>query len=175
MNTSDENEFQVVVAGAGPVGMAVAIELGLRGIRTLVCDPRGPVEYNVARINLTNARSMEHFRRWGIADKLRENDPIPSDVVRDLTYVTRANGRIILNVEGAYEWREQPSFAAEVPEWAPHHAIEKTLREKILSIPAVTFMPFTTIKDFTQDSEGVTLTYEDQSGDCQDFRVWAGG
>lgn len=164
MSAPGNRDFQVVVAGAGPVGMATAIELASRGIRTLVCDPRAIDDYNVARINLTNARSMEHFRRWGIADALRANDPVPSDVVRDLTYVTRANGRIILNVEGAYEWRERPSFAAEVPEWAPHQAIERTLREKLLSLPDATMFPFSAITDFVQDEGGVTITYDGPEG-----------
>ena len=164
MVRAQNKDYQVVVAGAGPVGMATAIELASRGIRTLICDPRGADEYNVARINLTNARSMEHFRRWGIADQLRANDPVPLDVVRDLTYVTRANGQIILNVEGAYEWREQPAFAAEVPEWAPHQTIERTLREKLLSLPAAKFAPFTTLTDFSQNDGGVTVTYDDPTG-----------
>ncbi|WP_327751860.1 FAD-dependent monooxygenase [Sphingobium sp. SJ10-10] len=164
MSTSGKKDFQVVVAGAGPVGMATAIELALRGIRTLICDPRAVDDYNVGRINLTNARSMEHFRRWGIAEQLRANDPVPLNVVRDLTYSTRANGRIILNVEGAYEWREQPPFTAEVPEWAPHQAIERSLREKILSLESATFLPLTVIKDFSQDENGVSLIVEDKDG-----------
>lgn len=156
---------QVVVAGAGPVGMATAIELATRGVRTLVCDPRTADAFNVARINLTNARSMEHFRRWGIAQALRDNDPVPAEVVRDLTYSTRANGRIILNVEGAYEWRGKQPFAAEAPEWAPHHAIEKTLRDKMLDLPDVHFAERTSVTDFVQDADGVTVTCQGPDGE----------
>ena len=66
---------QVVIAGGGPVGMATAIELGLRGVSCVVIEQRGPDETFPARTNVTNARTMEHFRRWGIADRHRETTP----------------------------------------------------------------------------------------------------
>ncbi len=164
MKFNGTNEFRVVVAGAGPVGMAVAIELATRGIPTLVIEPRGAADYATARVNLTNARSMEHFRRLGIADKLRANDPVPSNVIRDLTFSTRANGKIIFNAEGAYEWRERLPIASEVPEWAPFQAIEKTLREKLLSLPNVTFQQHSSVIDFAQDERGVEVTYKGPDG-----------
>jgi 2-polyprenyl-6-methoxyphenol hydroxylase-like FAD-dependent oxidoreductase len=158
LNHSSSSEYEVIVAGGGPVGMTVAIELASRGVSTLVVEPRAKDDYAVARVNLTNARSMEHFRRHGIADKLRANDPVPSNVIRDLTFSTRANGKIILNVEGAYEWRERLPIASEVPEWAPFQAIEKTLREKLLEAPNATFLPHSTVADFVQDEDGVEVT-----------------
>jgi 2-polyprenyl-6-methoxyphenol hydroxylase-like FAD-dependent oxidoreductase len=158
LNHSASSEYEVIVAGGGPVGMTVAIELASRGVSTLVVEPRAKDDYAVARVNLTNARSMEHFRRHGIADKLRANDPVPSNVIRDLTFSTRANGKIILNVEGAYEWRERLPIASEVPEWAPFQAIEKTLREKLLEAPNATFLPHSTVLDFAQDEGRVEVT-----------------
>lgn len=157
-------EYDVVIAGAGPSGMAVAIDLTLRGVRTLICEPRALHDYGVAKVNLTNARSMEHFRRWGIAEKLRANDPVPPNVVRDLTFLTRANGKIIFNAEGAYEWRESMPIASEVPEWAPFQAIEKTLRERLLELPGATFLPLTSVTDFVQDDNHVAVTVAGTDG-----------
>lgn len=164
MNSSASTKYQVIVAGGGPVGMTVAIELASRGISTLVVEPRAKDDYAVARVNLTNARSMEHFRRLGMAGRLRANDPVPPTVIRDLTFSTRANGKIILNVEGAYEWRERLPIASEVPEWAPFQAIEKTLREKLLEVSNATFLPHSTVSDFTQDEDGVQVTYAGPEG-----------
>lgn len=164
MEASAGDNFQVVVAGAGPVGMSVAIDLALRGVRTLVCEPRAPDEYGIAKVNLVNARSMEHFRRWGIADRHRANDPVPSNVIRDLTMSTRANGHIIFNAVGGNEWREPLPIASEVPEWAPFQAIEKTLRERLLELPNVTFVPFSKVTDFVQDDDGIEVAYEEEDG-----------
>jgi 2-polyprenyl-6-methoxyphenol hydroxylase-like FAD-dependent oxidoreductase len=158
------DDIDIVIAGAGPIGMMAAIELAARGIRTLICEPRAADEFATARVNLTNARSMEHFRRLGIADRLRANDPVPDNVIRDLTFSTRANGKIIFNAEGAYEWRERLPIASEVPEWAPFQAIEKTLREKLLEMPAATFIPFSKVTDFVQDEHGVVVSYETPDG-----------
>lgn len=158
--TASANEFQVVIAGAGPCGMAAAIELGLRGIRTLVCEPRGLEEYTVAKVNLVNGRSMEHFRRWGIAERHRANDPVPAEVARDLVFSTRANGKILFKAEGAYEWYESMPIASETPEWAPIEAIEKSLRERMVELDAVSYAEHSRVTDFIQNSDGVEVTYE---------------
>ena len=178
MKFSTAGRYQVIVAGGGPVGMMVAIELGSRGISTAVIEPRAQDDYAVARVNLTNARSMEHFRRLGMADRLRANDPVPQTVIRDLTFSTRGNGTIILNVEGAYEWRERLPIASEVPEWAPFQAIEKTLREKLLELPNATFIPHSTVSDFCQDAAGVEVTCAGPEGNrtlTADYLIIADG
>lgn len=167
---SKASEYQVIVAGAGPCGMAVAIELGLRGIRTLICEPRAFTDYGIAKVNLVNGRSMEHFRRWGIADRHRANDPVPSEVARDLVFSTRANGKILFKAEGAYEWRERMPIASETPEWAPFEAIEKTLRDRIGELDTVTFIEHSKVIDFTQNGDGVEVVYE-KDGE----RIAAGG
>ena len=61
---------QVLIVGAGPVGLALAIELGQRGIPCLLIERNDRVGY-APRAKTTNVRTREHLRRWGIADKLR--------------------------------------------------------------------------------------------------------
>lgn len=56
----------MLIAGAGPVGLSLAIELGLRGIRCLAVEQHERVGRN-PRAKLTNMRSREILRRWGIA------------------------------------------------------------------------------------------------------------
>jgi 2-polyprenyl-6-methoxyphenol hydroxylase-like FAD-dependent oxidoreductase len=154
------DQFQVIVAGGGPIGMLMGIELASRGIKTLICEMREEGVYYTARINLTNARTMEHFRRLGIADKLRANDPVPTKYNRDVTFSTRANGKIIVNIEGACEWKERFPIASEVPEWAPHQAIERTLHERIQELPEAQLVFESTVTDFMQGADGVSVTYE---------------
>ena len=178
MQDSAARSFQVIVVGGGPVGMATACDLGVRGIRVAVVEPRELDFYNVARVSYANGRTMEHFRRWGIADKLRENDIVPDEVRRDLIFVTRANGKIIFKAEGAYEWRERMPIASDVPEWTPLPAIEKTLRDKLLSMPNVTYLAESSVIDFTQDETGVSVRCEGAGGLfslCGSFIVIANG
>lgn len=160
----DGERYRVIVAGGGPIGMAMTLELADRGIRTLMCEQRAEGLYHTARVNLTNARSMEHFRRLGIADRLRANDPVPAKFHRDVTFSTRANGRILVNIEGACEWSERLPIAADVPEWAPNQAIEKTLHERLRELPAAALRFNAEVVDFTQDDAGVSVTYKGPDG-----------
>ena len=61
---------EVLVVGAGPVGLAAAIELGRRGVRCLVVERNDRVGH-APRAKTTNVRTREHLRRWGIAGALR--------------------------------------------------------------------------------------------------------
>ena len=144
--------------------MALAIDLALRGVETLVFEMREPNAPIYARANMTNVRSMEHFRRWGIADALRENDPVSQEINRDVAFVTRLSGDLILNMPRAYEWSEPLPFASEVAEWAPHEAIEKTLWDRVQSLPEITYCFAHEVTSFVQDNDGVTLTVETPQG-----------
>lgn len=151
-------DYQVIIAGGGPIGMATAIELATRGIKVALCETRPEGVINTARVNFTNARSMEHFRRLGMAEALRKNDPVPQTVIRDVTFVTRANGCVLVNLEGGCEWTERMPIASEVPEWAPHQAIEKTLLDRLSELPSVTMLNATEVVDFVQDGERLHVT-----------------
>ena len=60
----------VLVVGAGPVGLAAAIELASRGCTVRVIEQADRIGRQ-PRAKTTNVRTMEHFRRWGLADKVR--------------------------------------------------------------------------------------------------------
>jgi 2-polyprenyl-6-methoxyphenol hydroxylase-like FAD-dependent oxidoreductase len=77
----------VLIAGAGPVGLALAVELGLRGVECLVVEPRLR-----PRAKTLNARTMEHARRWGLAARLRAAPLRPNTgvVFRSQQFVTAA-------------------------------------------------------------------------------------
>jgi 2-polyprenyl-6-methoxyphenol hydroxylase-like FAD-dependent oxidoreductase len=77
----------VLVAGGGPFGLMLANELGRRGIRTLLVDPKPGTAFN-PQANATQARTMEHFRRLGFADEIRAQG-LPADHPTDIAYFTR--------------------------------------------------------------------------------------
>ncbi len=61
--------YDVVVAGGGPVGAALALELGLRGARCAVLEKR-PELSRIPKGQGLSQRTMEHFARWGLVDQL---------------------------------------------------------------------------------------------------------
>ena len=69
---------QVVIVGGGPVGVALAVDLGLRGIACALVERRVEPQRIPKGQNLTQ-RSVEHFYFWGIADELRAARVLPPD------------------------------------------------------------------------------------------------
>ncbi len=84
-------EVPVLIAGGGPVGTTLALELAHRGIACLVVEQRLAMPPN-PKCNTTNARSMEHFRRLGCADAIRRVG-LPLDYPTDVVYATRWQGQ----------------------------------------------------------------------------------
>ena len=85
--TASVLHVDVLVAGAGPCGLMLANELGLRDVPCLVVDPKATTAFN-PQANATQARTMEHFRRIGIASQIRALG-LPADHPTDIAYFTR--------------------------------------------------------------------------------------
>lgn len=77
----------VLIAGAGPVGITLAMDLARLGVDSIVLEARREVPPN-PRCNTTNARSMELLRRLGCADAVRSAG-LPPDHNTDIVYLTR--------------------------------------------------------------------------------------
>src|SRR5712671_8165585 len=77
----------VIVAGAGPVGLSLAIDLGRRGVRCLLIE-RSPTTLPYPKMDRSNARSMEFYRRLGIVDRVRALG-YPADNPMDVFLVRR--------------------------------------------------------------------------------------
>jgi len=80
----------VLIVGAGPVGLALAGDLGWRGVScTVVEQTDGRIEQ--PKMDLIGVRTMEFCRRWGIADRVRDA-PYPGDYPQDCVFLTGLNG-----------------------------------------------------------------------------------
>ena len=85
-----ERDCAVIVIGAGPCGLMLAIELGRRNIPVIVLEEKAsPARFPAA--NATQARTMEHYRRLGFAEEIRALG-LPGDYPTDIAYFDRYVG-----------------------------------------------------------------------------------
>jgi 2-polyprenyl-6-methoxyphenol hydroxylase-like FAD-dependent oxidoreductase len=139
--TTVPDSVPVLVVGGGPSGLAAAIELGRRGIEVLVVEPRSVLDPLRPRAKTTSVRTMEHLRRWGIADRLRDAAPIPVDHGQDVVFVTGLFGHEITRFENAFGlWTTPRDIAAEPGQQAPQPVVEDVLRAACAELPSVTLL-----------------------------------
>ena len=79
-------DTQVLIVGAGPVGLTLAIDLGRRGVRCILLEQKDAPQF-LPKMERCNARTMEIYRRIGIAQKIRDAG-FPRDVPMDVFIVT---------------------------------------------------------------------------------------
>lgn len=89
--TGSDALADVVIAGAGPVGTCTAIEAARRGLKVTVIEPRAAGEPPSAKCNTVAARTLETFRRFGVADRVRAAG-LPDDYPTDVIYTTSLAG-----------------------------------------------------------------------------------
>ena len=162
---SEISNTQVLVCGAGPVGLALAIELGLRGIDVTIVEQRSRTGAQ-PRAKTTNVRTMQHMRRWGLAERLRAAAPLPYDYPTDVVFSTTLFGRTLAVIENAFAGRKErdPRFP-EPAQWVPQYTVEKVMHERIASLPSVRLVAGCVLEEASQSDEGVTATIRDIEGD----------
>lgn len=158
------DKTQVLIVGAGPAGLAAAIELGLRGIEVLVVE-RNPRGGTAPRAKTTNVRTRTHLRRWGIADRLAEESPFGVEYPIDMVFVTRLSGFPLTRFDNASNTRTKRSpLYPEHGQWVPQYTLEKVLIERAQSLPSVTLRFGTSFVTATQHGDRVTAEIESADG-----------
>lgn len=164
-------DSSVLIVGAGPVGLALACDLGWRGVATLIVD-QGTGSAPRAKTSGVNMRTMEFCRRWGLREKIRSRGLVP-DYPRDRIWLTALNGFEIAR-------QRVPSLRDETP---PRGAIETFMRihqtefdpilqEFALACPSVQARYQTLCTGVEQDDSGVTATVENlQTGHTSTLRA----
>src|SRR5882757_1341929 len=131
---TDAIHTDVLIVGAGPVGLAAAIELGMRGIRVLLVERNARVGI-APRAKTTNVRTRTHLRRWGIADRLAAKAPFGIDYPNNMVFVTRLAGHELARFGDAFNASPDRSpLYPEHAQWVPQYVLEKVMLDKARSL-----------------------------------------
>jgi 2-polyprenyl-6-methoxyphenol hydroxylase-like FAD-dependent oxidoreductase len=159
----------VLIAGAGPVGLALAGDLGWRGVPcTLIEKTDGAIEH--PKMDIVGPRTMEFCRRWGIADWVRDA-PYPGDYPQDCIYVTSLNGYELGREPFPARAQEQcPPQSPQKRERVPQDLFDPILQRFVRTLPAVTSRYDTELISFEEHAREVIATVRDlRSGETSEI------
>src|SRR4051812_10333087 len=151
------NRYQVAIVGGGPVGVALAVQLGMRGVTCAVVESRTDLGRIPKGQNLTQ-RTLEHFHFMGIVDELRASRLMPPGFAigeittyRDLNspYFHAAAGRLLVH-----------DFYFEKNDRLPQYQMEKVLRAKMATFSGIEARFGWTATRIEQDAHGVQVSIE---------------
>lgn len=159
-----DKHYQVVIAGGGPVGVALAVHLGSRGISCALIESR-PTLHRIPKGQNLTQRTLEHFYFWGIAEELRNARLMPRQhPIGEIT----AYDSLMGDYWHAPAGRELvKDYYFEDLDRMPQYCMEAVLRKKLTTVEAVDTFYGWTAKAIIQNDDGVRVEIAQEDGDGQ--------
>ena len=153
--------YQVVIVGAGPVGTALAVDLGMRGVSCVLVESRIGLANIPKGQNLTQ-RTLEHFYFWGLVDELRAARVMPPGYpIGEVT----AFGSLTSEYWHAPAGRElvRPYYF-QANERLPQYRMESVLRKKVAQLACIECRFGWSARTIVQDDDGVRVSIVEEAG-----------
>jgi 2-polyprenyl-6-methoxyphenol hydroxylase-like FAD-dependent oxidoreductase len=156
---------QVLIVGGGPVGLSCAVELAHHGVPSLVLERRPEVSHLRPRAKTTSARTMEHFRRLGIAEQIRRRAGLPVEWSDAAVFCTALTGREITRITGCFGLDLTGSeLVAEAGQQVAQPVVEEVLREQVAASDLAGLVLGAQGMAVGQDDDGAWVDVVDHAG-----------
>jgi 2-polyprenyl-6-methoxyphenol hydroxylase-like FAD-dependent oxidoreductase len=173
---TEGHESGVIIVGAGPVGLTLTIDLGLRGIRCTLIERKDAPAF-LPKMERCNARTMEMYRRIGLSEKIRAAG-LRADVPMDVFIVLSMKEPPLLHTPYPSVEAARRAIAASTDGSMPlepyqlisQYTLEPLLKSVAETLPSVTVRFGCEFESFSQDTSGVTVTARTSDGETETFR-----
>ena len=176
-NISDKSqdipqETAILIVGGGPVGLSAAVELGRRGVQCVIVEPRLAVSQLTPRAKTVSIRTMEHFRRWGLAERLREVAPLKVAWSQDVVFCTTLLGHEVARFTNCFGLTpQQPEIGAESGQQVAQPLVEEVLREAVIALESCHLCLGWSLYTLYQHEDGVETTIINEQGEQRQVRA----
>lgn len=160
----------VLIVGGGPVGLTLAIDLGQQGIECLLIDKR-PEPSFLPKMERCHARTMEHFRRLGIADAVRNAGypvglPLDAFLVSSLAEpaIARIGTPSVIEARKQGEQANDGRWPAEPHQIVSQYALEPLLKSVAENVRGVAVRFGCELLSFEEQEDGVVARVRDLDG-----------
>jgi 2-polyprenyl-6-methoxyphenol hydroxylase-like FAD-dependent oxidoreductase len=170
-------DSDVLIVGAGPTGLTLAIDLGKRGVRCTLIEQKERPAF-LPKMERINARSMEIYRRMGLAQKIRAAGLRP-DCPMDVYIILSLTEPPLLHLP--YPSVEQALAKAhavndgtlplEPYQLISQYTLEPFLKAVAETLPTVTVRYGCEFLSLRQDADGVTARVAPAGGAAQNIRA----
>lgn len=151
----------VLIVGGGPVGLGLAADLGWRGVACTVVE-QGDGSIAHPRATAENARTMELFRRWGIAERVKQAGT-PPDFPHTVLYLTSLTGYEIARFDRpGHGGTARTAISPERPQRCNQLWLDPILRDFATSFPTVTLKMRTRFESFVEEGDRIVATVTDR-------------
>ena len=163
-------DTQVLIAGAGPTGLTLAVDLGKRGIRCTLIEQKEAPQF-LPKMERCNARTMEIYRRMGLAAKIRSAG-LPAHCPMDVFIVTSLIDPPLLHLPYPSVVAARAQIAASTDGTQPlepyqlisQYTLEPLLKSVAEELPSVSVRYGCELLSFEQDAGGVSASIKKRDG-----------